>query len=447
MRLGYSSVFRARAVVAVVTAVYVLTFYYAYRFFISPNYSYQGFTYQPYDIYVSLASYAFSVFPSFFLPSQLKKPSAFVVWMIYLLVYVPALLVMGYTLQQPVSELLYFYTALLISMLSLAAVPYFPAIPLPQFRIPRWVFWVVLGTYLIAMYGVLIKVFGVNGLVSIKDVYNVRLKARSTLASTGRWVGYQLRWISEAINPYLMAIGLSDKRPALFIVGAAGQVLIYSFDATKSTIGSIFLIVAVFYLISRSFKVQAPALVLSFVALLWSVAVVDGLLGVATLTGLLTRRFFAVPGLLTSMYYSYFSNHPYFHWAHTTFANLLGLSSSPYPEYKSPGFLIGDVFFRNPAGNANANLWADGYANAGVLGVLLVTLVFIVFLWLYDSVSLKKDIRVALLLIAMPTFAITNTSLLTSLLSHGWIPAILLMWYSGDRQRQRVATRIGQSGG
>ena len=58
-----------------------------------------------------------------------------------------------------------------------------------------------------------------------------------------------------------------------------------------------------------------------------------------------------------------------------------------------------------------------------------MTLLLMMLLWFYDSVSAKKDLRVALLLIAMPTYAITNTSLLTSLLSHGWLPAILLMWY------------------
>ena len=112
----------------------------------------------------------------------------------------------------------------------------------------------------------------------------------------------------------------------------------------------------------------------------------------------------------------------------TTFT-LIWLIANIYSNYVSPGFLIGDVYFHNPAGNANANLWADGYANAGFLGIIIITLLLMLLLWIYDSISKKKDLRVALLLIAMPAYAITNTSLLTSLLSHGWLPALLLMWY------------------
>ena len=424
---------RATALASVV--LYVASYHYSYKYLISPAYSYQGFVYQPLGFYVVLTAYILSLLPVMFMPLHLRKPSSFVVWMLYLMVYVPSLLTMAFVLGRPLYEMGPFLLSLLVSMLLLALVVRFPIIPLPMPRIPGWLFWGGLGVYLVGSYGLLIDVFGFNGLASLSNVYDVRLKARATLAGAGRLVGYQLRWLSEAINPYLMATGLSEKKTWLFVMGAIGQVIIYSFDATKSTLGSIVLIAAVFFLVTRSFRLRASSLALAFTALFWVVALADGMYRVG-LTGLLTRRLFAVPGLLTSVYYDFFSSHDRFYWLHTTYAKLLGMSGSNYPDYKSPGFLIGDVFFGNPEGNANANLWADGYANAGILGVLLVTVIFMAILWIYDSVSFKKDIRVALLLIAMPTFAITNTSLLTALLSHGWLPAIFLLWFSGGLQKR-----------
>ncbi len=410
---------------------FIVTFHLSYLYLISPQYGYQGFVYAPGEPTIVPISFVLALLPSLSLPLRLSKPSAFVLWLLYLMVYVPVQLMLAYTSGSwPLEYLLPFQLCLLASMLVASLVPRLPVLPLPRLLIPAWVFWLVVLSYVALVFTALFKTFGLRGLAAnLTEVYKVRLEAREALAGAGRWMGYALRWLSEAINPFLMAVGLSERRRLFLVLGILGQVLIYSFDATKSTLGSIVLIVAVFYLLSRSFRAYARHFVLAFLSIFPLVAMLDGLMGRSVYTGLLLRRLFAVPGLLTSLYFDYFSNHPYFYWAHTSYARLFGFTNINYPEYASPGFLIGDVYFRNPAGNANANLWADGYANAGLWGVALMTLLLMLLLWFYDSVSAKKDLRVALLLIAMPTYAITNTSLLTSLLSHGWLPAILLMWY------------------
>ena len=410
---------------------FIVTFHLSYLYLISPQYGYQGFVYAPGDPVVVPMSFVLALLPSLTLPLRLSKPSGFVLWLIYLMVYVPVQLILAYTSSSwSFVHLLPFQMGLLMSMLVASLVPRLPVLPLPRLFIPAWIFWLVVLSYVTLVFAALFKTFGFRGLAAnLTEVYKVRLEAREALSGTGRWIGYALRWLSEAIDPFLMAVGLSERRWLFLVLGIVGQILIYSFDATKSTLGSIVLIVAVFYLLSRTFRAYARHFVLAFLSIFPLVAALDSLMGQPVYTGLLLRRLFAVPGLLTSFYFDYFSNHPYFYWAYTSYARVLGFVNTAYPEYASPGFLIGDVYFRNPAGNANANLWADGYANAGLWGVVLMTLLLMMLLWFYDSVSAKKDLRVALLLIAMPTYAITNTSLLTSLLSHGWLPAILLMWY------------------
>ncbi len=409
---------------------FIIAFHLSYIHFIEPNFNYQGFIYSPKEqIYVFIA-FIFAILPSLILPLYLSKPSSFIIWLLYLMVYIPIQLIIIYTSSIIYQHnILYFQIILMLSMLFISIVPRLPTLPLPRFFIPSWLFWLGVLGFLALAYVDLFKTFGFQRPTAhLTDVYRVRLEARETLANAGRWTGYAMRWLSEAINPFLIAVGLSNRRWLLLTLGVVGQILIYSFDATKSTLGSILLIVAAFYLLSRSFRVRASRFVFALFLVFPLVAVLDSLLGQPIFTGLLTRRLFAVPGLLTSLYYDYFSNHSYFYWSHTIYAQLLGFTNI-YSNYVSPGFLIGDVYFHNPAGNANANLWADGYANAGFLGIAIITLLLMLILWIYDSISKKKDLRVALLLIAMPAYAITNTSLLTSLLSHGWLPALLLMWY------------------
>jgi hypothetical protein len=78
--------------------------------------------------------------------------------------------------------------------------------------------------------------------------------------------------------------------------------------------------------------------------------------------------------------------------------------------------------------SANANFWADAYANFGYAGIVCFTLLLALVLWLYDSGSAGRDRYVTALVIALPAFAVANSGLLTSLLTHGIGLAMLLMY-------------------
>jgi len=423
-----SSMLTQRSLTILSVATFIFAFHISYKCIISPNYAHQGFSYANPNTGTLFIIAILATLPAVILPMSFTKPSTFVLWMLYLMVYVPAQLIMIYTdnvfsLQQGPFQL-----ALAGAMFFLSFVPHLPRLPLLRARLSPRVFWMFVTMYMAIAYLLLIKTFGFKGIVTnLTAVYDVRLEARDVLASAGRWIGYQLRWLAEAVNPLLITAGLFERSRPLFLIGILGQIIIFSFDATKSTLGSILLVIGIYYLANRFARVHAYKFVLSLVAILSMTAIYDYLIKAPVLTGLLTRRIFAVPGLLTTMYFEYFSTHPFFYWTHTIYGKVLGYSSL-YPEYSGPGFLIGATYFHNSAGNANANLWADGYANAGYVGIAISTTILFFILWLYDSVSRGKDNRFVLPLIAMPAFAITNTSMLTSLLSHGWIVAILLVW-------------------
>jgi hypothetical protein len=91
-----------------------------------------------------------------------------------------------------------------------------------------------------------------------------------------------------------------------------------------------------------------------------------------------------------------------------------------------PPYIIGSLYFHGV--DANANVWADAYANFGYVGIFCFTLLLAIVLWLYDSMAVDRDMRFAALVIGLPAFALANGGLLTCLLSNGMALAMLLVY-------------------
>jgi hypothetical protein len=135
-------------------------------------------------------------------------------------------------------------------------------------------------------------------------------------------------------------------------------------------------------------------------------------------------RMTALPGLLTGYYYEFFSSHPQAHLGHSILSSLVD-----YPYAVEPPYLIGARYFHSASNDANANIWADAYANFGYAGIVLFTILFAILLWLYDSIATgSRNTRVAALAIGLPAFALANGGLLTSLLTNGVALAMLLVY-------------------
>jgi hypothetical protein len=138
---------------------------------------------------------------------------------------------------------------------------------------------------------------------------------------------------------------------------------------------------------------------------------------------LLGVRMTALPGLLTGYYYEFFSSHPKAHLGHSIFRFFLD-----YPYAVEPPYLIGAIYFHSPSNDANANVWADAYANFGYFGVISFTVLLAALLWIYDSMAAECDTRLATLAMALPAFSLANGALLTSLLSNGMALAMMLVY-------------------
>lgn len=419
----YLSRVRERALLLFTATLFVAGFYLSYAKLIQPYYGYEGFGLFPRTLADSVMSWGIALAPATVLPTRWTRPSGLVVWIMYVLAYVPSVLVPVWSLDKPYAELVTLQFFLLTSFSVLALVSYWPPLPVRRVRVRSHVFWAVFTFTAIGVYASLYSSFGFRLPPGIFDVYAVRLEARQVVAQTGRFLGYALRLASNMVAPFLIAVGLMNRRAWVVGLGVLASLAVYSFDGTKSTLLAPLAIVGM-WLFTRESPPRASRFMLIGAGIVWGFSMVDMVLGRPLLTGVFLRRVMAVPGLLTGYYYDFFSKNPPFVWSYSVLAPFV---PNPYP-YAAPAFLVGDVYFGNAATSANANLWADGFANLGFVGMVLETLILAGYLWLYDGIARRRDRTFAQLMMVLASFTLSNASVLTSLWTHGLFAILVLLF-------------------
>jgi len=102
----------------------------------------------------------------------------------------------------------------------------------------------------------------------------------------------------------------------------------------------------------------------------------------------------------------------------------------------SPPRIVGGYFYGDFEVNANANFWADGYAQYGFMGMFLTSIILGLVLHFYDSISKLIDKRLALVLLLPYCFTFSNSALITVMFGHGFVIClVLLLFYSFSFKR------------
>ena len=406
---------RVEAVAA--AALYVLAVHWSYRLVIVPDWTRSGLVYQPAADGSLIVAMLAAVAPALWLPLGPPRISSITLWILYAVPYVPASLVPHYLLGTGWA-LVPLNLALLVSTVLLALGQ---RIPRPRFALPSpgAVRYATVAVVLGIVTGViLIAAFGLGDLPALGDVYGTRADYKETAQTLGRFFGYLIGAAGTVLYPLLIVLAIAWRRWTPGLVGLAGVVLVYSITGYKSVLISVPLALFVFVLV-RFVPRQAMIGALLGLASAIAFATVTRIL-IGGVLGALIRRAIDVPGQLTAYYFDYFSVHPTYGLSHSVLGWLGGGDYSV-----TPPTLIATVYFGKADANANANLWADGFANFGLAGILGVTLMLIGLLWLADAVAHNKPIDIAAPVFASAAFSLTNSALLTSLLSHGIVAALI----------------------
>ena len=162
-------------------------------------------------------------------------------------------------------------------------------------------------------------------------------------------------------------------------------------------------------------------LVTAFILIL---ALVDFWTGQGFWQMLVTRRIMVVPSQLMYYHFDFFNNNPKTYWAFSVLSNFV-----EYNYHLPPPNLIGEKHFGNPNLTAVVNLFIEGYSAFGYVGVFVATFIL---KWLLSSIDYvfvhKSEGNVIIIVLVLVLCNIINsTSVLTMMVSHGWLLLLLLI--------------------
>jgi O-antigen polymerase len=404
---------------------YIGLLHLAYVYLTVPYFSYVGLYFSPISDGVVLWSWFIVLLPVAWMPLSTTRPSIVVYYLLYALVIVPACTVPAYTGALAMASLIKMQISLLVCFGLLGLVYLIPLLTLPRIRLSKMVYFVILGLLTCASYLTIVHFVGLSfRFPNPLNVYGVRDDFNELTANiNSRWLGYCTNWQSFVINPIFLAYGLLLKKYYIVGFALAGQLAIYALGGLKMVLFSSILAVAL--LVIQKVRCFGVSFLWSAALFVASCMVCDQFIlhTEVGLTSLFVRRLVFLPGQLTGMFFEFFSSNRFALLGHSV---LKGLVSYPYSL--EPPYLIGETYFSHDKMAADANLWADGFANFGYFGMLAATFVLGCWIWLVDSSSINRNKNMIMLMVGVPSVVLANCGLLTSIGNHGLGLTLVLIY-------------------
>jgi len=408
------------------TGLYVAALLWAYEAIVSVEFAYEGFGLRWPGAIQTVWIITLAVLPAWFLPYSLSRPSAVITWWLYLSVYISAIIVPALSLSTP-EKLLPLQVSLLLCMGLLCWVGSRPrllavtrvAVSPSLFWSAFWLTWGVSIGFVLLSAPVSALVGNIAGLFAGADEYAIRGKYTEVLLESGPALAYVVGQLCHALNPFLIALGLVYRRWACLIVGILGQILVFSLTGLKAALLSIVFLGALALLGARGRRSFGLVVTTGLLAAVFITTLGDRVNNSIFFTHLLTRRTLMAPGLLTGFYFEHYSQ---------VSPVGLGVHFSRDESVLTPPNEIGFTYFNSVGTAANANLWAEGFAEAGFFGMFLFTIFAAFMIWIYASIAAGRDPALAVLLAAMPAVTLSNTSPTTVMITHGGLCAALLLF-------------------
>jgi len=407
--------------------VYFVSLQGIYLYGIAPQYGYAGFVDE-----LNLDKFIIAIVLVIAIAALMKdgnRPSGLFLNIAFALVVVPSLVIfagMDLPFQFPAITV----SGLLIMMVSAKL------IRAKTFKMPA------LSENFLLLILLVVVSLGVGGVVAlgglrywnldISKVYEFRLDASRNLPSI---FDYILPTIGKVIIPFGMILALNARRWLVMFIFASMSSVLFGLTANK---GPIFYPVLVCFFF---FAARSPNIARIFVVSLCTLLLISALDLLIVwhydtewsgwFTSLLIRRALFVPSLLNWEYIDYFSSADKYFWANSKVS--FGLVSSPHQL--SIAKLIGQEYFGGAETSANTGWIGSGYANAGLVGVALYSVLAGALLALLDAYSNKVGVRIVIAGFIVPFIALaTSTDLTTVFLTHGMVVGLLILALLGDRR-------------
>lgn len=393
--------------------VYKIVLDISYYFVISPLFSYNRF-----ELCLNTMKLVESWFLFFavfgLMPKSATKLSDIMLWLLILLSYIPMLTLFAFKDESRI--FMYAVTIFWMAIFLLRHImPKISLLPLIHDFAIRF-----LGISFLSLivFFMIYKYLGFSFTLDLTKVYDIRSQYTETRIP---FAGYLFNWQAYIINPVIFAIFTARKRWIYAAIIVIFQLLLFSNTGNKTFLFALFFVLILMWVITRKNPLIYMASGLTAIVLLSMLSY--WLINDVWMPSLFTRRLLLVPAQLSFFYYDFFSEHDYVFLSHSIFRFFLD-----YPYQLNPSHLIGMVYFNSPQTGANTGVVGDAYMNLGFIGLILWSMLLVMVLKLVDACSKGKDMKIAVAAIAMPTIALTNSALLTNLLTHGLLVALIVLY-------------------
>ena len=415
---------RDRLLLMAAVLAFCALFQLSYAGLVAPLFDYMGVIYAPKAGLISLLPWLLALLPTLWIPTRIRRTSHLTYWSLYVTVYLTSIFIAFDARTAGDADTLTLSLLLALAFALLGTVLEAPVLRLPRLRLSRSIVWVALWTFTaVCEFYVFWRFRGGIRLVGLESIYEQRFAAA---AYQGGLVSYLGTWLANAVHPFLMAWGLERRRPVVFLLGAAGQVFLYATEATKMILLSVPLVLLLWWVLRSHGRHFGTLVCLGASAIILGAWFVQGASDYAgPLVGVLVLRLFWAQGLTTSQYAAFFAHHPQTYLSHLHLVR----SFVHYPYDAPVPFVVGEYFSGNPTYDANAHFWAgDGLAGFGLIGILVITPLAMLTLWLMDSAPRKGNERLMALSSVVQIAGLANGSIFSALIGGGIWLNLLLLW-------------------
>lgn len=402
---------------------YVTVLEYTYREIVAPRFGYLGYLNREPDKLWLTFGFVVAAMLALFLPRNITRASDIVVWVLYVVVFVPLAQIPHYgSALEPTEVFKYsvFAALIILIMTKVTQRDVFRRL-VPVLSGKGKLFWAIIIVITAATYSLSFALFGFKfEIMSVFDVASTRLEYRDEVAPSVPLLGYLVSNQGNIVNPLLISLGVSKRRWTLIAAGVFGQLLLYSVTGYRTALLSIVICLLASLFLQKRAALWGGAILLGTAFLAWAAVAIDRVFSVGAVE-LIVNRMLITAGYLTPHYLQVYADENWHYWAYSFLGWLMD-----DPREVSPGFYVSTVAFNRPDIQSNANLFADGYANLGYWGVAIEAAILGAILLLTNSASRGLPIRVVLPTLILPAFALANGSPITAFLSFGFALAIIM---------------------
>lgn len=399
----------------IIYLIYRMVLDFIYIIGVSPTFGYMGFVNNS-SFLSLLISYILLLPLIFMIPKDEKKVSNLVMQLHFIVMIVPLTVLYAF-LNKYESFLI---MCLSCFMLQLIIIRNMSNIKMIKISNSKLLFWSVINglsaiTYL---YVIVTQNLNLNGF-GAENIYSIRAEQEinSTLFS------YLIPWQYRIINP-LMMIYFFVKKKYSGLAGVVGlQFLLFLYIPHKEIILSIVLIFLI--LLIDKFEWKFDYIFTIFLTFTTIVSyLIFSKLGDLNLFGSVPVRLLYLPAEIKYSHYDFFSKNEKLYYSEGLIGRIFGLD---YPYSLPSGYLIG-----NNVINENTGYLAYAYDNAGFIGMIIMSILFIIVIKTVDSLTDNRNVKTVFALICYPMIILNDGDLLTLLLTGGFILILLVLLIQED---------------